>query len=251
MVATNDEERIKFTDEFLFASEAVYYSMNILRNHKGVLPCITFGEVALLMNILEWIERSTPVALAVLTTNESSLLVEDAFVSLTETQIFLIVLLVTKALCYLCHRIVCNSKFQCFRRTFCCFFIKSNVSILVHALLTTSLVKSGCDHSVESFFLVRNKTFQYKVCQNRDTCISWHTVCFVTHKVPYRQTSLLLLNVDKSLCKVSLLLWLDESHQRMSCSVGIPKREGSIVGEITIVNLAVCTTILSVNIREY
>ena len=99
MISAYNKERVKFADELLFATETFYQTMNILRNHEGVLPCVTLGEIALFVNVFKWVKRSAPITLAVLTADKASLLVEETFVCLAKTQVLFIVLLITPLLC--------------------------------------------------------------------------------------------------------------------------------------------------------
>ena len=50
---------------------------------------------------------------------------------------------------------------------------------------------------------------------------------------------------------VFLPFGVNERHQRMSGTVGIPQREGGIIGEVTLVHLSVGSTVAAVNIAEH
>ena len=69
--------------------------------------------------------------------------------------------------------------------------------------------------------------------------------------MPYRQLALLAIDIDESACHVWKHIGMNHRHQRMSRTIGIPKREGGVVGEVAIMHLSVGTAILSVDIREY
>ena len=50
---------------------------------------------------------------------------------------------------------------------------------------------------------------------------------------------------------IFLLFLVDERHQRMCGTIGIPKREGSIIGKIALIYLAIRTTIIASDIAEH
>ena len=66
--------------------------------------------------------------------------------------------------------------------------------------------------------------------------------------MPYRQLALLAIDVDEGACHIWQHVGVNHGHQRMSRTIGIPEREGGVVGEIAIVHLAVGTAILAVYI---
>ena len=69
--------------------------------------------------------------------------------------------------------------------------------------------------------------------------------------MPYGEFSLLTVDVDERLGYVGQHVGVYQRHKRMGCPICVPKGESGIVGEITLMHLAVGTAILTVDIREY
>ena len=68
--------------------------------------------------------------------------------------------------------------------------------------------------------------------------------------MPYRQTALLLVDIEEGLGEVALHLGEGNRHERMSRTVCIPKRERGIIGEVCLMHLAVGAAILAVYVVE-
>ena len=68
--------------------------------------------------------------------------------------------------------------------------------------------------------------------------------------MPHGQLALLFEDVQEGLREVTLFLRMDDGHQWMSRTIGVPKRQGSVVGKIAFVNLTVTATVLTIDIRE-
>ena len=99
-----------------------------------------------------------------------------------------------------------------------------------------------------STFLILHIALQHHVGKHRDAWVAHHAVGFVTHEMPYRQLALLAIDVDEGACHIRQHIGVNHRHQRMSRTIGIPEREGGVVGEISVMYLAVGTAILAVYI---
>ena len=79
-----------------------------------------------------------------------------------------------------------------------------------------------------------------------------HTPTLVSHKAPHRQEVMnaLLLVSNHRLYHIGVATGLEQSEQRMFCTVGVPKREDGIVGEaIGLMYVSVESAILAVYIH--
>ena len=106
----------------------------------------------------------------------------------------------------------------------------------------------GC---LEHRFTVYVIAFQGNIHNDRYARITHHTVGFISNKVPHGQFSLLLEDVEHRLSDVSLLFGMNNRHEWMCCTIGIPKRKGGIVLEVGPMHAAVSPTIISVDIAEH
>ena len=128
--------------------------------------------------------------------------------------------------------------------------VTRNITILLQQSHTTFIKHSRRLSSLKDCILIYIKAFQCDINEDRNAWVTNHTVGFVTHKVPYWQLTLLLIDAKHCLSNVALLLWVNDCHQWMCCTIGVPKWESSIICKVTLIGLAVCTTIFTVYIIE-
>ena len=108
-----------------------------------------------------------------------------------------------------------------------------------------------CDfQGFEGKLLVLHQSLHGEVGEYDGAGVAHHAVGLRAHKMPYGEASLLLVDIEECLCEVALHLGEGDSHQRMSGAVCVPERECGVVGEVSLVHLSVCATILEVNVVE-
>ncbi|MBP1593261.1 MAG: hypothetical protein H6Q12_279, partial [Bacteroidetes bacterium] len=100
-------------------------------------------------------------------------------------------------------------------------------------------------------FLIDIQAFEVSVCYYGYCRAANHTVGFITHQVPHGKFALLLVDGKHGIDKVTGSFGLKEGEQRVCRTVGIPQREGGVIGERCIgMDLLICTAIILINVTE-
>ena len=226
--------------------------MYIVRYQPGVLPSITLGIVVGGVYTLEWIEWLVETTIATTSTHKQSLAIEIMLIATTAVVEVLVIGLLTQQLSYLGDTVVSQCILQALsHRLESRILIVRQIAILFEQIHTALIKHSRCLHRIKGSLLIGYKTFQNHIGQHSCTGVTHHTVGLVTHQVPYRQLALLLKDVQEGGSHILLLLRMNQRHQRMSCTIGIPEREGGIVGKVAMMHLTIGTTVVACNIAEY
>ena len=253
-VALDDEQRVELLGELCLAAECLHQSVHVVRHEPCVLPGIAFGEVVGTVGRAERIERCAALARRRQTLNKTVLRVEVFLVELAALQEVLVVSLLAQELGHLSHAPVGQRILQSLGHGLVgLVLVEGDIAILLQ-LLHAALVEHGRGlHGLEGALavLTGDIAFQHQVGQHGDAGIAHHAVGLVTHQVPHGQLALLLEDVQEGLRHVALFLWMNERLQRMGCAIGVPERQGSVVGEVALVDLAVGTAILTVDVVEH
>ena len=77
-------------------------------------------------------------------------------------------------------------------------------------------------HCRDSGLRIGEIAFHHQVGQHDAARIAHHAVGLVTHQMPYGQFPLLIADVKHGLRDIFLTLGVNQRHQRMSGTVGIP-----------------------------
>ena len=101
--------------------------------------------------------------------------------------------------------------------------ITRNITIPLQQSHATLITHSRRLSSFKDRILIYIIAFQCDINKHRNARITNHTVGFIAHKVPYWQLTLLLIDAKHCLSNVALLLWMNDCHQWMGCTIGIPK----------------------------
>ena len=112
------------------------------------------------------------------------------------------------------------------------------------------LVRGRSDHRIQSPFGIKAlEAFQIGVGYHRNGTVSRHLVGFTSHQRPDGQFPLLVVDAQHGVHHIGNQLWLDDGEQRMQRTVGIPQREGRIVGPaVGLVNLVVVSAEFPVHV---
>ena len=251
-VAVDDEEAVELGDKSLLALEAAHETMNIVGNEPSILPGITLGVVVLTVYGVEGVEGLAELAFAVNATHETGGGVEETAVNLAAVVEVLVVFLVTEHLGHFGHTGVGEGILQSLGNGLeGGVEVTGDVAILLEQVYTTLVLHCRSLHSLIGSLLVGHKTLEHVVGEDGHAGVAHHTVGLVAHKMPYRQFALLLVDMDKGLCHISSLVGMDERHQRHVGTIGVPKRESGIVGEIATVYLVIGTTVFAIDVGEY
>ena len=129
--------------------------------------------------------------------------------------------------------------------------VAGDVAILLEQVHATVVLHGRSLHGLVGCLFVSHQTLEHVVGEDGHAGVAHHTVGLVAHKMPDRQFALLLVDMDKGLCHISSLVGMDERHQRHVGTVGVPKRECGIVGELATVYLVIGTTVFAIDVGEY
>ena len=196
---------------------------------------------------MEGIERLAPVALRVAAAHEAHPLVEDVAVRLAAMEEVLVVLLLAQRLCHLGDTSVGKRIFECLgNRLVLRVLVEGDVVVALQRRHSTLVEHGRCLHRLVGPSLVSNKALEDEVGEHGHARVANHAVGLIAHEVPHGELALLLVDVDEGLAYVGKHLGMQDGHQGMGSAVGVPKREGRIVGELALVYLQVGATVLAV-----
>ena len=226
--------------------------MYIVWHQPGVLPCIALGVIVVTMLGSEWVEWSVELAVGTDAAHESGFLVEVSAVRFSSLLEILGVCLLAQHARHLGNAGISQGIFQTLCHGFLgLLLVVRQIAVFLEQPQSAVFSQRRLLHCLVGAFLILHVALQYHVGKHRDAWVAHHAVGFVTHQMPYRQLTLLAIDVDEGACHIWQHIGMNHRHQRMSRTIGIPEREGGVVGEIAVVYLAVGTAILSVYIREY
>ena len=203
------------------------------------------------MDSMEGIERLAPVALRVAAAHEAHPLVEDVAVRLAAMEEVLVVLLLAQRLCHLGDTSVGKRIFERLGNRLVLRVLVEGAVVVALQRRHSTLVEHGrCLHRLVGPSLVSNKALEDEVGEHGHARVANHAVGLIAHEVPHGELALLLVDVDEGLAYVGKHLGMQDGHQGVGSAVGVPKREGRIVGELALVYLQVGATVLAVDVAE-
>ena len=225
--------------------------MHVMRHQPGILPGIALRVVILAVDGVERIKRLTEHTITTQSAHEARLLVEVMLIRTAAVQEILIVGTLAQKFSHLGNTVVGQCVFQPLSHR-----LKSGILVVRQVVVLLQQVHAAFVkhrrylHGIEGGLLVIHEALQHHVSQDRYARITHHTVRLIAHQVPYRQFTLLFKDMQECLGKVFLLLRMDECHQWMGCTIGVPERKRRVIGESPLMDLAVSTTIVACYVTE-
>ena len=130
--------------------------------------------------------------------------------------------------------------------------VGGDVAVLHAEVLSAVRRSSGGGHGLDDFIVRETgaEAFHHGVGKGDEAGISYHAVRLIAHQVPYRQVSLLFVNVVEGGYDVVHLLRMDEGHQRLGGTVGVPEGEAGVILEVSFPDDVVVPAVLSVHVIE-
>ena len=191
-------------------------------------------------------------AFTVLAPHEARLFVEVMAVGLAALVEIAVILLVTGDFGYLGDTPVGEGILQSASHgLFVGFQVVGDVPVLLQQPHRALVEHRARGHSLQGRLWVHIKALQYQVGQYGNTRVAHHAVGLVAHQVPHGQFALLFKDVQECLGDIPLLLAVDERLQGVGGAVSVPQRQRGVIGEITLMNLAVGTAVLAAHVTEH
>ena len=124
-------------------------------------------------------------------------------------------------------------------------------SVLLAQVLSPLVEHHGVLHRFIRMFLVKAViALDEGVGHGDDARVAHHAVGLAAPQVPDRNLALLVVDADHRADHVVRLVRMDDIEQRHGGPVGIPEGEDGVVGEITLVDLAVRSAVFPVDVIE-
>ena len=169
-----------------------------------------------------------------------TLLVEQSAVELTTLREVFSILLLAEQLCNLRHTGICQCILQSFgNRLVSRFLVVRQIAVFLQQGESSLVCHRRCLHRLVGSLLVIYIPLDDEVGKDRDAGVAHHAVGLVAHEVPHRELALLPIDVDECRSDVMLSLRVYECHQRMSGTIGIPQRQGGVIGKVGMMSLPV------------
>ena len=190
------EEGIQTLGHLLSSSERFYQTFQIVGSEPCVLPSIAFTIVIGSMFRKERIERCAPTAISSATSHKLSFFVKELSPTVTTISKELFIVIMSKRMSCIGYGCIGNSVFHIVGTGFL-IQVTRDISIFLAQILS-ALVKHHRSFTgfVGSLFVKTINTFNDSLSHGNHTWITHHTICLVAHKMPHRQFSLFIVNIE-------------------------------------------------------
>ncbi|MPM31442.1 hypothetical protein SDC9_77997 [bioreactor metagenome] len=191
------------------------------------MPSIGFGVVECHFFRIEWTQKGS----VLFGRDKAVFRIEEIFVGLCTLNKFTVDFFVSRFFCNLRYTPVVVGQFECFGNTFG-FLVRRNITELPVWTCSAS-GRIGCfNHGIQQQLLsirVYNNVIHDCIGDNRNAMVTDHTESLIGSEFPDGQQSGLLKLFEKSEHIIAGTFSVNNAHQGMISSVGVPKRKNRVV----------------------
>ena len=188
-----DKYGIECSDELFLAPKQLHHSVHIIGYGKAILPGSSFRIGT---SYLEWIERSLPIAIHPLSTEEFGRTVKHIDIVLGTFNIFPINIFFSHFLSHTRYAPIIISKFQQARYRFF-LYVRRDKSISYIVIRSFFIIFRGNLHCIQCLFRIKSSNpLQISVSNNRYRMVSYHCSRLCGRKRPNRKFSGSIVNIQ-------------------------------------------------------
>ena len=219
--------------------------VNILRDKKVILPCISFCKHEVDLCGVERGDESAVFSSA----EELCLRVIKVLIVLSSAIELVSDFIFTHFLCHAGNTPVIVSIFESLRHRFT-FNVGCYITISLIIVEAEDILISSIYHCSESLFSIEaRESVDICVGNDRYRVVAYHAEGLICSEFPCREYSACLIIIQEGVDDIHFTLRCEESEQRVLGAEGVPEREHGIARSVGLMNLKVMSAIAAVGIR--